>query len=183
MIPVVLRTERLVLDQPEERDVPLLTEYCQDPVFEHFMVTPWPYEEHHARAFVSSLVPKGWAENSEYTWAVRESEGGPLLGMIGHRPSRSDIGFWLGRPHRGAGYMTEASHALVDWLFERGRQRIFWECIAGNAASASVARKCGFRYTGERPAVIPGRNGEHPLAWHAELVATDDRSVKQGWPA
>jgi RimJ/RimL family protein N-acetyltransferase len=183
MIPVVLRTERLVLDEPTQRDIPLLTEYCQDPLFERYLTTPWPYREEHARGFVTDHVPRGWAEDTDFTWALRTREGGPLLGVIGHRTARSDVGFWLGAPHRGKGYMPEAVHTVLDWAFERGAARIAWECIAGNAPSAAVARKCGFRFTGAGPAGQPGRDGEYPLAWHAVMTAGDDRTEKPGWPA
>ena len=182
MIPVVLRTERLVLDQPGERDIPLITEYCQDPLFERYLTTPWPYTEEHARGFVTEFVPGGWADDREYTWAIREFEGGPLLGVVGNGVSPGGIGYWLGAPHRGSGYMTEAVRAVLDWAFERGAQRATWECVVGNVASAAVARKCGFRYTGERPTGA-WRDESRPLAWHGELAADDDRTEKDGWPA
>ena len=182
MIPVALRTERLVLDQPAERDIPRITEYCQDPLFERYLTTPWPYEAHHSREFVTGHVPKAWAEDREFTWAIRTAEGAPLIGMIGHRIAVSDVGFWLGAPHRGNGYMPEAVHAVLDWAFGRGAARIAWECVVGNSASAAVARKCGFRYTGEWP-VAAWRDASRPLAWHAELAASDDRDEKPGWPA
>jgi RimJ/RimL family protein N-acetyltransferase len=182
MIPVMLRTERLVLDQPADRDAPLITEYCQDPLFEHYLTTPWPYEERHSRGFVTEHVPEGWANESEFTWAIRAERSAPLLGVVSHRTARSDIGFWLGAPHRGHGFMPEAVNAVLDWAFARGAGRIEWECIAGNTASATVARKCGFRFTGAAPGSHPGRDGEHPLAWHGGLAAGEDRTEKDGWP-
>jgi RimJ/RimL family protein N-acetyltransferase len=182
MIPVVLRTERLVLDQPTEDDIPRITDYCQDPLFEHYLTTPWPYEEQHARWFVTAFVPSGWADDREYTWAIREAEGGPLLGVVGNGVAPGGIGFWLGAPHRGLGYMTEAVRTVVDWAFDRGADRIRWECVVGNAGSRAVARKCGFRYTGEWP-VGAWRDSSRPLAWHGELAADDDRAEKAGWPA
>ena len=183
MIPVVLRTERLVLDQPTERDIPLITEYCQDPLFERYLTTPWPYTEEHSRGFVTEHVPEAWEDDREFTWAIRTEESGPLLGVIGHRSALSDVGFWLGAPHRGKGYMPEAVHAVVDWAFERGAARVEWECLVGNTPSAAVARKCGFRYTGKAPASHPGRDGGRPEAWHGELLSGERRDVKEGWPA
>jgi RimJ/RimL family protein N-acetyltransferase len=189
MIPVVLRTERLVLDQPTEADVPLIAEYCQDPLFERYLTTPWPYREEHAREFVHEFVPNRWAEDREYTWAIRHTRSGPLLGVVGSGvthdgigPWHGGIGFWVGAPHRGRGYVTEAARAVLDWAFERGAARIAWECVVGNVASAAVARKCGFRYTGERP-VRAWRDSSRPPAWHGELDASDDRTEKDGWPA
>jgi RimJ/RimL family protein N-acetyltransferase len=183
MIPVVLRTERLVLDQPAAADVPLMTKYCSDPVFEHTMATPWPYEERHAVGFITQVVPAGWANGSEFTWAIRKPPEAPLLGVVGFRTTRGDLGFWMGAPHRGRGYTPEAVHAVLDFVFGSGTERVRWECRAGNTASAAVARKCGFRFTGEGPADVLGRDGSRPPSWHGELTADDDRTEKDGWPA
>ena len=71
MKPVTLRSARLVLDQPTLADVDLVTGYCQDPVFEHYMVTPWPYRRNDADVFIGELVPRWWDTESEFTWALR----------------------------------------------------------------------------------------------------------------
>ena len=152
MIPVDLRTVRLVLDQPRQADVDDIAQYCTDPLFERYMVTPWPYERRHAEYFVDDYVPGGWVADREYTWAIRLAGGAPLLGVVGWRRDRSDLGFWMGAPHRGAGYMTEAVGAAIGWLFaEVGVDLIAWECVAGNLASASVARANGFHFEGNAP--------------------------------
>ena len=63
MIPVALSTQRLVLDLPVPDDRDLVTEYCQDPVFETFMTLPWPYRPEHATFFLEAIVPQGWAND------------------------------------------------------------------------------------------------------------------------
>jgi RimJ/RimL family protein N-acetyltransferase len=183
MTPVELRTPRLLLDQPTERDIAAITEYCQDPLFEHVLTTPWPYQQRHARAYVMEHVQTSWANETEFTWALRTAPGGQLLGVVSNRTAHNEVGFWLGAAHRGNGYMPEAVAAVLDWAFARGAERIRWECVVGNAASAAVARKCGFRFTGEAPGARPGRDGLNQSAWHGELLACDDRAPKLGWPA
>lgn len=181
MKPVDLATSRLVLDQPRTADCAIITEYCQDPVFEHTMTIPWPYQPSDAGFFVHDYAPRGWATDAEYTWAVRLD--GEFLGVLGYRFNRSDIGYWLGSPHRGKGVMPEAVTAVADWLFGIGVGKLVWECVVGNAASAAVARKTGFAYLGEAPTQIPFRDGSHPPAWHGALGSTDTRDAKPGWPA
>lgn len=181
MNPVELSTPRLVLDQPTVADRDLIIEYCRDPLFEHFMVLPWPYEPQHADYFLESVVADGWATGREYTWALRRD--GEFLGAIGYRSEDGDIGYWLGAPHRGNGYMTEALRAVNEWLFGQGVREISWWCVLGNAASASVARKAGFRFDGEGPSVVQDRDGGHPMSWHATLRAGDAPGPKPGWPA
>lgn len=201
VVPVVLHTERLVLDLPVPADRERVVEYCQDPLFERYLTLPWPYLDRHGESFLGVIVPDGWANGTEYTWALRLAEGGPLLGVIGHRLPASDIGFWLGAPHRGHGYMTEAMMAVAEWLFgvhaaadtadtaraadtaDTARAAtIAWECVVGNVASASVARKTGFRFTGEHPSAAHYRDGTHPNSWTGTLSARDLGIVQPGWP-
>ncbi|MHA6667284.1 GNAT family N-acetyltransferase [Homoserinimonas sp. A447] len=184
MEPFTLTTGRLRLDELHVGDAQAIFEYCQDPEFEKYLTIPWPYKLADARYFIIEHVPRGWSSGEELTWAVR-SGSGDLLGVIGLRTKlgRFDIGFWLGSSHRGHGFMPEAVRAVLDWAFDTGfAPEVSWECVAGNAASAIVARKLGFTFAGVRPAVLPARDGSHPESWHGLLRASDDRSVKPGWP-
>ena len=181
MIPVVLRTARLVLDAPREDDVDRIAEYCRDPQFERYMATPWPYRRSDALHFVLRVVPAGWGSGSEETWAIRRD--GALLGMISARTEHADVGYWVGAPHRGRGYLGEALAAVLDHRFATGQAVVHWECVIGNLASARAARRAGFRYTGEAPSAVTFRDGSHPAAWHGELGRGDGRGPKPGWPA
>ncbi len=183
MEPFVLQTDRLILDQPTEADIDDVAAYCAEPVFERFMVTPWPYERQHAEFFVREYIPGGWERDEEWTWALREQAGGPLLGVVGVRVRRGDVGYWLGGPFRGHGFMPEAVTGVVDTVFERtGLDAVLWECTVGNLASLAVARKAGFAYDGRRPGLIPDRDGSPIDAWHGVLRRDDDREPKPGWP-
>lgn len=184
MQPFELRTARLVLNQPGPDDVDAIAEYCADPVFEHFLPTPWPYTRADAVSFTTGFVPRAWSDDSEATWAVRLNTSGALIGMISLRLQRHDIGFWVGAPHRGFGYMPEAASAVADWALDGGilnASEVRWESVVGNIASARVARKAGFRYAGIAPSSDPARDGTSRQSWHATL-APGIRSVHAGWP-
>ena len=181
MTPVDLRTARLVLDQPRSADIDLVAQYCTDPLFETYMTTPWPYLRQHASHFVDDHVPTGWAQGSEATWALRAS--GTFLGVISLRLAEDMVGYWLGAPFRGNGYMSEALAGVCSYAFDvLGRDVVRWECVSGNIASASTARAVGFRYTGEGPADVVARDGSRPPAWHGILRSTDSRERQPGWP-
>lgn len=184
MEPFSLRTERLVLDQPVASDIDDITTYCADPVFEGFMTTPWPYKRTHAEYFVDDYVRTGWADGSEWTWAIREGERMPLLGVVGVRfLSAPSVGYWLGAPHRGRGIMPEALAVVIDAVFERTEAKLVrWECVAGNQASLRVAQKTGFRYAGAEPGMIPGRDDVAKDSWHGVLRRGESRDPKAGWP-
>jgi RimJ/RimL family protein N-acetyltransferase len=178
--PFTLKTARLVLDEPTSEDVPLMTTYCQDPIFKEFLPTPWPYQREDAVTFIESVVPARWADDSECSWAVRVD--GEFAGMLGFRTGNRDLGFWLGAPHRGHGYMAEAVSALLDWAFASSNRDVLWECYLGNLASAGVARRAGFSFRGEGTALVPARDGTYPMAWKGTISATDSRDPKPGWP-
>ncbi|MGO1183146.1 MAG: GNAT family N-acetyltransferase [Micrococcaceae bacterium] len=179
-----LKTQRFVLDLPTVSDVDDITEYCSDLVFEAFMTTPWPYQRKDAEWFVNEYVPAGWTNDSEWTWAIREEEAAPLLGVIGVGLEQGSVGFWLGAPHRGRGIMPEALDAVVDAVFTRTeREKVIWECVVGNYGSMRVAQKAGFRFTGEGVSELPARDGGPENVWMAELLRSDDRKPKEGWPA
>lgn len=183
MDPFVLRTDRLVLDQPGGRDIDDIARYCTDPVFERYLVTPWPYERAHAEGFVNDYVLSGWSSGSEWTWAIRMDAGAPLLGVVGVRLASGMVGYWLGAAHRGRGILPEALGVVIDAVFERtDRERVLWECVVGNVASMRVAQKCGFRFTGEAPGLILGRDGSPTLSWTGELDREGPREPTADWP-
>jgi len=169
--PVTLTTERLTLDTLSDADVDAMTAYCQDPVLKDAVPIPWPYERQHADGFINGLAPEWWDEGSEYTWAIRETDASTLLGVIGFNVELAAIGYWMGEPHRGNGFMKEAAAEVARWAFSTGQPSIRWEAVVGNQPSASVAKSLGFIYTGTRPAIGKFRNDEHPLCWHATLTA------------
>ena len=178
-----LETARLTLDQPTAADVDDIARFCAEPVFDRFMVTPWPYERQHAVGFVEEYVPNGWVQNTEWTWAIREHAAADLLGVISVRLDGGMVGYWLGAPYRGRGILPEALETVVDAVFARTElDRVRWECTRGNVASLRVAQKTGFRFSGAQPGRIPNRDGSPIQAWTGELLRTDDRAVKPGWP-
>ncbi|MEJ3403579.1 GNAT family N-acetyltransferase [Rathayibacter sp. YIM 133350] len=184
MSPVDLHTTRLLLDQPTAGDIDAITAFCQDPLFERYLTTPWPYDRSNAEGFVTQVVPAGWRAEREFTWAVRAEGGGPLLGMMSLRSEHADVGFWMGAPHRGTGYTSEALEAIVHWAFEaRSLPRVLWECYVGNLASAGTARRAGFAYMGTGTGLVIGRDGERRTCWQGEITPqTDAALARASWP-
>lgn len=181
MEPFTLSAGELILDLPTEADIPLVAEYCQDPLFEKFLTIPWPYSHADAEFFVREVVHGGWSGGDELTWAIRHE--GKFLGVVSVRESNSMIGYWIGAEHRGAGHMSRAVRAVIDWVFESGwSDTVRWEARIGNTGSLALARTLGFQYTDIGPAFTTARDGSSPASWRAELHAQDDRSVKHGWP-
>ena len=184
MQPVALHSDRLRLNQPVAADAGPMYEYCQDPLFERFLTVPWPYNHSDAETFITRYIPGAWKSDQEYTWVLRPLDSDELLGVISLRVESGSIGFWLGAPYRGNAYIPEAQRMVADWAFSEGIvDAIHWECLVGNVASARVARKCGFTFTGAGASLSVYRDGSHPESWQGVLRTRDDRSIKDGWPS
>lgn len=182
--PVVIRTPRLFLDVPVLADAELVTHYCQDPIFERYLTTPWPYTPADAESFLGGHVPASWASGSELTWAIRREEGGPLLGVVSVRETQHELGFWMGGEHRGLGLMSEATIGVVEWTLGggiHGADTVFWRAVEGNVESAKVARAAGFRRIEPETPTVPTRDGGTLPAWYAVREATIDPRSRRSW--
>ena len=109
---------------------------------------PHPYEEKHAREFLASV-----AKENELRLAITLRNDGRLCGGIGLHPNaahqHAELGYWIGVPHWGNGYATEAAQAVVGFGFENFKfRRIFASHFAHNPGSGNVLRKIGMRHEG-----------------------------------
>ncbi|MCU1575548.1 MAG: acetyltransferase [Leifsonia sp.] len=184
---IALTSERLVLDAPRESDIPTLLELCQDAAIQRWVPIPSPYTQADAEFFVRSYVPHGEARGTFATWAIRTSEGAPLLGAIELRvdsaPGSASLGCWLGAVSRRRGTMTAALNTVIDHAFSAdglGLNQIRWEGLNGNAASARLARRLGFEFEAGPERMLTFRNETRP-GWLA-ILRPGDRRVKPGWP-
>jgi RimJ/RimL family protein N-acetyltransferase len=57
---------------------------------------------------------------------------------------RAELGYWVGVPHWGRGYCTEAAIAIIKYGFdELGLHKVTSRYMAGNPASGHVMQKAG----------------------------------------
>ena len=65
------------------------------------------------------------------------------------------IGYWVGEPYAGQGYMTAALKPLIAFAFGAlGLHRIEAACVPDNAASHRLLLKSGFREEGRARAYL-----------------------------
>lgn len=114
--------------------------------------TPQHASVEDSRAVIQRLIAQ-W-DQGVCTYGVFARESGELLGGLGLHLREADvpsyeIGYWLAAPAEGHGYITEATTALVEYVFgELGARRIEIRCNALNTRSAAVARRLGFTEEG-----------------------------------
>jgi len=95
------------------------------------------------QAFATSATPHAGA-----AFAIVDATTNELLGCCGLDDwSNADVvqfGYWIGPRARGRGFASRAARLLTRWLFELGAARVVLNIVAGNDASAAVARRAGF---------------------------------------
>ena len=142
----VIETERLILSQLKEEDLPFVTEYLQDKIFSDVTSNiPYPYTGEHAR-FWMKMSRESFENNTGYTFAVRNKEG-QILGAIGlhdRDDDKAELGYWMGKPFWNKGYITEAATALIDFGFnELQINKIYATYFLDNPASGRIMEKIG----------------------------------------
>jgi RimJ/RimL family protein N-acetyltransferase/predicted enzyme related to lactoylglutathione lyase len=132
------------------------------------------------RGFIRTTLEQ-WEKGEIFGFGIF-LKSGEYVGNIGvHGISRGDrrceIGYWIGAPGEGKGYMSESVRALERELFGIGFHRIEICCSSLNLRSARVPRACGYRLEG-----LMREDGADPGGVRDTLVfaklATDGRDAK-----
>ena len=148
---MILHTERLILRPWCEADVESLYEYAKDPD-----VGPsagWPV---HESVEYSLKVIQTYFTGKE-CYAICEKENNIAIGAIElklngytdmtEREDECELGYWLGKPFWGRGYVPEAAKELLSRGFEDlGMTTIWIGYYDGNTKSKRVQEKLGFEY-------------------------------------
>jgi [ribosomal protein S5]-alanine N-acetyltransferase len=169
-------TARLVLRPFRIEDAPAVRELAGAvEVYRTTLNIPHPYEDGMAEKWIASLDAI-FDEGSGVTLAMTLKPTGMLIGSIRlgvtqpHR--RGELGYWVGVPHWGRGYCTEAAIATVEYGFkELGLHKIAARHMAGNPASGRIMEKIGMVREGVlRKEVV--KDGEfHDMVYYGVLAS------------
>jgi len=172
----VIETGRLVLRVPRLEDLDRCAELLGDyEVAKMLSRVPHPYDLEVGRKKLQNSIARwtDWRQTDDLGFQIDLQ--GQMIGGVGFKKLRQtpEIGYWLGRPYWGKGYMSEAARAAVAWLFENtDHSMIACEAMTENPASLSVAKKIGFREVGEVGCASLSRGGTVP-AIRTELTRTE----------
>jgi len=157
-----LETARLVLRAPVSTDAPGLAEAIGNyDVARWLGRVPYPYGVADAQRFIAEVA-------GSRTWLVIED--GALIGGLS---AEDELGYWLARPAWGRGLATEACDAVVDaWFADPAAGDLPSGHYEGNARSARVLIKQGFRYTGRR-VVAAKALSQDVTSWSMGLTRTE----------
>jgi RimJ/RimL family protein N-acetyltransferase len=149
MLPGKIETKRLMLRAPIRGDVPDLVRLADNKnVASKLARMPSPYTRADAVGFIEIMALRA----DERPYAV--TLDGRLIGVVGfsfHEGEPAELGYWLGEPFWGNGYMTEAARALIDVAQPTHYyDRIVAKALASNEASLHVLTKLGFERTSKK---------------------------------
>ena len=146
---MILKTDRLILRPWTEEDAESLYQYARDPRIGPMAGWPVHTSVENSREIIREVL-------SQPGNLAVEIQGipGPVgaVGMIREnchngdmQPGEVEIGYWLGVPFWGNGYIPEAVEALLSLSFEYLKAPAVW-CgyYDGNEKSRRCQLKCGF---------------------------------------
>lgn len=146
-----IRTERLILRPWKESDAPNLYKYAKDPRVGPIAGWPAHTSEEDSLDVIRNVL------SAAETYAVCLQEDHLAIGSIGLIPPAQshtkamkgelEIGYWIGVPFWGNGYIPEAMQSLLKHAFENlGCSAMWCGYYDGNEKSKRCQEKCGFKY-------------------------------------
>jgi len=175
----LLRLDRLTLRLPERTDAERLTRLLNNfAVSGNLARVPYPY--YRSEAGASPPTPHPGLPPRDTTFAI-DIDGEGFAGQVGFHLQRGGavLGYWLGEPYWGRGYMTEAVRGAVDWFFlMTGDPRIVSGVFAFNHASLAIQRKLKFTETGTSRLLCLARGAQ---VEHIDTELTRE-SFTRRWP-
>ena len=165
-----INTRRLVLRRLRPEDAEPIFALCNNwEVMRWLSAPPWPYTRADAERFIRKTLPSAGADAEVALAIVRD---GALIGVVGVRMQPSshlqrgagpNIGYWIGQPYWGKGYMTEALAGIVEHVFATlPHDAIYCGAFAHNVASLRVQEKVGFQRDGDTMLHSNPRGGDFP---------------------
>lgn len=149
-----LRTRRLVLRAHEPGDAAQITKLCQDRLIAaHTLTLPHPYSFSHARSWIAlSRAMFRDGKSADFVITHKDKVVGIIGLSINALHARAEIGYWIGKPFRGAGFATEAAEAMLAYGFDTLKLDRIHSChFAKNPQSGRVLQKIGLTHEGTQP--------------------------------
>lgn len=128
---------------------------------------PFPYWPADAEDWIAGLADRP----DDLVYTIHRER---LIGIVSIENCEDEprLGYWLGEPWHGHGYMTEAAQALIAHAFDtRGLRAVSSSVFSDNPASMRVQQKLGFVLTGARQTWSRSRQAQ-VATWTTRLTAS-----------
>lgn len=168
-LPEAVRTARLTLRAPMPADVTDLVAMANNANIHATTATlPFPYTQTHAEGFVANAATS--TETRPYCLVGPE---GAVIGVMSFKLAVGplpELGYWLGEPHWGRGYATEAAIGLLAAVRHLPRfSEVEARVLESNAGSVRVLEKAGFTLFERTKGLVERHRGKPLLVmrWRA----------------
>ncbi|MDX1396173.1 MAG: GNAT family N-acetyltransferase [Gemmatimonadota bacterium] len=147
-----LTTDRLLLRPYRDDDADAVQRLAgAEEVARGTLTIPHPYPDGMAAHWIATHEEL-WSGTEALILAMDSPDDG-LVGSIGLMfemdHNRAELGYWVGVPHWGRGYATEAGRGLLAYGFEHLKlRRVYAQHFAWNVGSGRVLQKLGMRHEG-----------------------------------
>ena len=149
-----IETDRLLLRPFQPEDAPRLSYFLGDyDVAKMTATVPHPYPVISAEGWIL-MTSAARSRGDNFPFAITTARDG-LVGSCGVKKREVssktawELGYWIGKPYWGEGYVSEAARGLMDWArAELGAEIFTAGHYADNPASGRVLVKLGFVHTG-----------------------------------
>ncbi len=127
---------------------------------------PHPYPPGEAERFILAARAATASGEGLILAVTLKNKARTVVGFVSAQASDSrevEIGYVVAPSHTGQGYATEATHALVDAVFNLTEARLIVATSRIiNPPSRHVLEKCGFALGDTGLKYLPARGGQHP---------------------
>ena len=159
-----IETRRLWLRWPRLSDAAAIAHYLSDKRISDMTARiPYPYPPQNADRYVFTSREANADGNGLGLVITRLGAPTEIIGAVGMSPADEPgvytLGYWIGTPHWGQGYATEAVRGFLDATFSLSdAAKIEATVKPENPASMRVLEHCGFVKTGESERFMPARD-------------------------
>ncbi len=149
--PERFETERLILRKPIPEDAnAMFTGWAQDVDVTRYLT--WrPYKSIEESHEIIRICLQLWEGDGDHPYVLPLKKTNLPIGMLALHPDgfKVALGYVLAKAYWGRGYMTEASHTVIDWLFQQKEiYRVFATTDVENLGSQRVLEKAGMTREG-----------------------------------
>ena len=172
-----LKTERLTLKPPNEKDVGVLFKLMSDDSITTFLTWEAHKNIETTKSVVQSLI-HSQQEQRGFHWCIWCNNN--IIGLVSlidvkrtirtWTLNRCELSYWVSKKYQGKGYATEASHAVVNFGFNNlFFHKIIIAHAVENVESKSICKKLDFvEYAHEKDAFKKNEKW-HDLKWYARI--------------
>lgn len=167
----VLTTDRLILRQPTLDDAPTMAALLNEKDIVRMTASlPHPFLSLSAEFWIMRQYAN-WQRGIEHDYMI--THDGNLMGVMGlfdNKVGDKEIGYWIGKPYWGKGFITEAAKTLIAESFATlSMPYIDAGYYQDNTASGRVLEKLGFVSKNETSTLFSIGRGESALGIELRL--------------